>query len=72
MQITQLLRESVRQVRFFDRAHNSCLTAEGIQSRITELILDSFDSTLDELLIGRIAVIGLLDRAQSEMEQLKR
>ena len=62
----------MRQVRFFDRAHNSCPTAKGIQSRITELILDSFDLTSDELLIGRIAVIGLSDRAQGEMEQLKR
>jgi uncharacterized protein (DUF3084 family) len=44
----------VRQVRFFDRAHNSCRTAEGIQSRITGLTLDSSDSTSDELLIGRI------------------
>lgn len=49
----------LRQVRFFDRAHNSCPTAEGIQSRITELTLDSFDSTSDELLIGRIAAIVL-------------
>lgn len=49
----------MRQVRFFDRAHNSCPTAEGTQSRITELTLDSFDSTSDELLIERIAVIGL-------------
>lgn len=61
MQITQLLRERVRQVRFFDRAHNSCPTAEGIQSRITELTLDSFDSS-DELLIGRIAAIGHVAR----------
>lgn len=52
----------MRQVRFFDRAHNSCPTAEGIQSRITELTLDSFDSTSDELLIGRIAVIDLSRR----------
>lgn len=49
----------MRQVRFFDRAHNSCPTAEGVQNRITELIPDSFDSTSDELLIGRIAPIGL-------------
>lgn len=43
----------MRQVRFFDRAHNSCPAAEGIQSRITELTVDSFDSTSDELLIER-------------------
>lgn len=49
----------MRQVRFFDRAHNSCPTAEGVRSRITELSPDSFDSTSDELLIGRIASIGL-------------
>ena len=46
-------------------------TAEGIQSRITELILDSFDSTSDELLIGRIAAIDLSDRAQGEMDAIK-
>lgn len=50
----------MRQVRFFDRTHNSCPTAQkGAASRITELTLDSFDSTSDELLIERIATIGL-------------
>lgn len=60
----------MRQVRFFDRAHNSCPTAEGIRSRITELIPDSFDSSPGyELLIGRIAVIGLSRGAQARGER---
>jgi len=46
----------VRQVRFFDREHNSCPAAEGIQSRITGLTLDSSDSTSDEPLIGKIGL----------------